>query len=354
MPPPNIDPARTRMTKELRHGSPFLACRFDPTGRYVFAASQDFGIQRWEVSETTPPKTTLAGHRSWIRSLAFHAADRKLLSGDYHGKVLIWPCDAATPAPETTLEAHDGWLRAIAVAPDGQTFATCGNDHLVKIWSYPEARLVRTLRGHESHVYNLAFHPTEPFLVSGDLQGNLKQWSLQTGEQVRQFDATLLFRHDNSFRADIGGIRAMAFRPDGGQFAVTGITNVTNAFAGVGNPVAVVFDWSNGQRRQTLRPQAAFQGTGWGIAYHPSGFILGAAGGNNGALYFWRDDREPSVHTVTLPNNARDLAIHGDSVAIAFFDMVRVYELQAPATPTPKGVANISGGDAVEWVNKSS
>jgi WD40 repeat protein len=195
---------------------------------------------------------------------------------------------------------------------------------------------VQTLRGHESHVYNLAYHPTEPHLVSGDLQGNLKQWDLRRGEQVRQFDATMFFRFDTTFRADIGGIRAMAFRPDGGQLAVTGITNVTNAFAGVGNPAAIAFDWT-GSRRQTLRPQAAFQGTGWGIAYHSSGFILGAAGGNNGALYFWRDDREPSIHTVTLPSNARDLAVHGDRLAIPFFDgQVRIYELQSiPATSPP-------------------
>jgi WD40 repeat protein len=334
MPPSNIDPARTRMAKELRHNSPFLSCRFDPTGRYVFAGAQDFSIQRWDLNEATPPKVALAGHRSWVRGLAFHPTERKLLSGDYHGKVLIWLYDDSAPTPETTIEAHNGWLRAIAVAPDGRTFATCGNDQLVKIWSFPEARLLQTLGGHDSHVYNLAFHPTEPFLVSGDLHGNLKQWDVRNGQQTRQFDATVLFRYDNSFRADHGGIRAMAFREGGGQFAVTGITNVTNAFAGVGNPAAVVFDWATGQRRQILRPQAAFQGTGWGIAYHPSGFILGAAGGNNGALYFWRDDREPSVHTVTLPNNARDLALHGDRVAIPFFDSaVRIYELQAAAPP---------------------
>lgn len=332
-----IDPARTRMTKELRHNSPLFSCRFDPTGRFVFAGAQDFGIQRWDLNDATPPKTTLAGHRSWIRALAFHPTERTLLSGDYHGKLLTWMYDAPTPAPEMTIDAHDGWLRAIAVAPDGRTFATCGNDRLVKIWSFPEARLLQTLRGHDSHVYNLAYHPTEPQIISGDLHGNLKQWDLRRGAEVRQFDATVLCRYDPTFRADHGGIRSMAFRPDGGQFAVIGISNVTNAFAGVGNPAALAFDWSTGLRRPTLRPQAAFQGTGWGIVYHPDGFLLGAAGGNNGALYFWRDDREPSVHTVTLPSNARDIALHPDAnrVAIPFFDgLVRIYSLEAASEAT--------------------
>lgn len=331
MNPRPLDPARTRMTKELRHNSPLFSCRFDPTGRFVFAGAQDFSLLRWDVNYMTPAKTTLAGHRSWIRAIAFHPTQRKLLSGDYHGKVLIWQYDAETPTPETTLEAHDGWLRALAVAPDGRTFATCGNDRLVKIWSFPEARLLQTFRGHDSHVYNLAFHPTEPFLVSGDLHGNLKQWNLRTGAETRQFDATILFRHDNVFRADHGGIRSMAFRPDGAQFAVMGISNVTNAFAGVGNPTAILFNWTTGQRQQTLRPQAAFQGTGWGIAYHPTGLILGTAGGTGGALYFWREDREPAVHAITLPNNARDLALNpsGSLAAIPFFDgLVRLYALE--------------------------
>lgn len=339
LPPPQrvvpIDPTRTRMSKELRHASPLFSCRYDPTGRYLFAGAQDFGIERWdlEVALPAPPRTTLAGHRSWIRALAFHAGERKLLSGDYHGKVLIWSYDDSSPFAETTLDAHDGWLRAIAVAPDGRTFATCGNDRLVKIWSFADTRLLQTFRGHESHVYNLAFHPTEPFLVSGDLGGRLKQWDLRSGEETRTFDATVLFRHDTTFRADHGGIRSMAFRQDGDEFVVMGITNVSNAFAGIGNPAAILFDWSTGQRRQILRPAAAFQGTGWGVAYHPSGHILGVAGGNGGALYFWQGDREPAVHTVALPNNARDLSPHpdGSAVAIAFFDGIRIYSLEAPS-----------------------
>jgi len=40
--PPSADgaitPARTRMTLELRHNSPLLSCRFDPTGRFVLPA----------------------------------------------------------------------------------------------------------------------------------------------------------------------------------------------------------------------------------------------------------------------------------------------------------------------------
>jgi WD40 repeat protein len=318
------------MIQELRHTSPLLSCRFDPSGRFVFAGAQDNTIQRWELANAN--KVALTGHRSWIRGLAFQANSGKLFSGDYAGHVLMWPADAAAPAPERTLRAHHGWVRMVAVSPDGRLLATCGNDNLVKLWSTAEGTLVRELAGHTCHVYNVAFHPGGQFLVSGDLRGIVKQWHIATGNEVRAFDAGILFRHDNTFRADIGGVRGMAFNSDGTLLACSGITDVTNAFAGVGKPAVVLFDWQSGARRQILRPQANFQGTAWGIGFHPTGFLAGAGGGSGGALWFWRPSEERSFHTLSLPNNARDLHLHPDGrrLAIAFFDgAVRVYDMVA-------------------------
>src|SRR6202521_2726862 len=113
--PNTITPSRTRMALELRHTSPLLSCRFDPSGRFVFAGSQDNSIQRWELA--TSDKVALAGHRSWVRGLAFQA-NSKIVSGDYSGRILVWQLDAALPAPERSSNAHRGWVRMVAVSPD--------------------------------------------------------------------------------------------------------------------------------------------------------------------------------------------------------------------------------------------
>lgn len=323
-----LTPSRTRMALELRHTSPLIACRFDLTGRYIFAAAQDNSIQRWELANST--KTAFTGHRSWVRGLAFHAASRKLLSADYQGKVLVWTADAATPTVERTLDAHDGWVRAIAMSPDQRQFATCGNDNLIKLWNVADFSLVREFQGHTSHVYNVAFHPTERAIVSGDLRGNIKQWDLQTGRETRTMDASVIFRYDPTFRADHGGIRSMTFNADGSLLACAGITNVTNAFAGIGNPAIVLFNWQTGQRTQVLRVNPAFQGTAWGVVFHPQGFVIGAGAGSGGGLWFWRPTEQNSLHNVTVPNNARDLAMHPDQrrLAVPCYDSVlRIYEM---------------------------
>ncbi len=324
-----ITPSRMRMALELRHNSPLLSCRFDPSGRYVFAGAQDNTIQRWELAAPNA-KVAFAGHRSWVRGIAFHAASGKMLSTDYHGKLLVWAVDAANPTPERTIDAHDGWVRAIAMSLDQRQFATCGNDNLVKLWNAADFSLVREFAGHTCHVYNVAFHPTERAIVSGDLRGNVKQWDPQTGRETRTMDASVIFRYDPTFRADHGGVRSMSFDADGSLLACAGITNVSNAFAGVGNPAVVLFNWQTGQRTQVLRVQPAFQGTCWGVVFHPCGQVIGAGAGSGGGIWFWRPSDANSIHNVAVPNNVRDLAIHPDNrrLALPCFDgVVRIYEL---------------------------
>jgi WD40 repeat protein len=327
--PGPLNPTRTRMIQELRHVSPLLGCRFDPAGKFVFAGCQDNTVQRWELA--TGQRAGLTGHRSWIRALAFQ--EGRLFSGDYNGKILIWPVDAEAPAPLQTIDAHRGWVRALAVSPDGRLLVSCGNDNLVKLWSTQDGSPVRSLAAHEHHVYNVAFHPGGEHLVSADLHGIIRQWNVATGAMARTMDCSVLFRYDPTFRADHGGVRSMTFNREGTVLACTGITNVTNAFAGVGNPAVVLFDWQTGNRKQIYRPQPAFQGTGWGVIFHPTGFVAAAGGGNGGALWFWRTNQANSFHTVTLPTNARDLDLHPDGrrLGLAFFDgAVRIYDMAPP------------------------
>ncbi|HEY7311721.1 MAG TPA: WD40 repeat domain-containing protein [Gemmataceae bacterium] len=329
---PKIDPAKTHLLKEYKHTSPLIGCRFDPSGRFVFAGCQDNSVVRWHLENGK--KTLLAGHKSWLRALAFAAKEKLLFSGDYAGRVLVWPADADEPKPVHTIEAHRGWVRALAVSPDGQTLASCGNDHLVKLWSVPDGRPLRELAGHACHVYNTAFHPDGKHLVSADLKGVVKVWDLAKGESVRELDAKVLHKYDPSFKADIGGVRGMAFSPDGTLLACAGITNVSNAFAGVGNPLVVLFDWAAGKPKQLLKPKVAFQGTAWGVAIHPAGFVAAVGGGNGGILWFWKPDNAQDFFNLKLPNNARDLDLHSDGhrLAVAFADgAVRTYGMEAPA-----------------------
>jgi WD40 repeat protein len=327
-----VDPAQTRLVQELKHTAPLVGCRLDPGGQFVFAGCQDNTIQRWHLA--TGKKTALAGHRSWVRALAFAGCERLLFSGGWEGKILTWPLDADNPTPVRTLDAHQGWVRALAVDPEGKWLASCGNDALVRLWSIPDGKLLRTFEGHTCHVYNVAFHPKAPFLASGDLKGNVKVWDLNKGKEERTLDVHLLHKYDTTFRADHGGVRSMAFNAEGSLLACAGITDVSNAFAGVGKPVVVLLDWASGKQKLLLRPRENFQGTAWGTAFHPAGYVIGVGGGNGGVLWYWKPDNAADVFALKLPTNARDLDLHPDGkrLAVAFFDgAVRIYDLSKKA-----------------------
>jgi WD40 repeat protein len=222
----------------------------------------------------------------------------------------------------------------------------------------PDLRPAKAWQAHDCHIYQASFSPDGKFILSADLKGRLKVWD-GSGQLVREFTLAALHKYDAGFGADIGGVRAWSFSPDGASIACSGITNVSNAFAGVGNPLILVANWTTGEVRAELRSKEAFQGTGWGVAWHKSGFILGSAGGNGGMLWAWRDDFKPPASPAKkeekkepakdakkpeekklepinefvahkLPDNVRDMALSADGkrLAIAYQGGVaRVYAL---------------------------
>jgi len=310
------DPVQTHVAQTLAHTSPLVACRFDPAGRFVFAGAQDNKIVRWELS--TGKKTELAGHDSWVRSFAFANNGETLITGGYDGRLLWWPTAAEQPTPSRTVDAHQGWIRAISVSPNGQWLATCGNDRLVKLWNIADGALVRTFTGHERHVYNIAFHPDGKDLVSGDLVAKFIDWDVESGAKVREFAIASLSKYDAGFMADYGGPHCMAFSTDGKRLLAGGITNVTNAFAGVGNPILVQIDWEAGKDAVTHLVKANPNASAWGGVFHPEGFVIGAIGGQSGGhLYFWKPDQKDEFHTLNLGATARDLALHPDGLRLA-------------------------------------
>lgn len=316
-----VDATKTHIVRELKHDSPIVSCRFDPTGNLAFFGGQDNRVWRWQW--TRDAKTELVGHDSWVRAIAFRSDGQVLITGGYDGRLIWWPATAETPQPTRIVDTHGGWIRAIAVSPDGSLIASVGNDHLVKLWSMKDGSLVRKMTGHECHIYNVVFHPDGQSLVTGDLKANLIHWEVATGAEVRRLKAESLYKYDGGFRADIGGFRGLTFSPDGQRLAGSGITNVTNAFAGVGNPAIVVFDWPSGEQQIQHESKGKLRGVAWGVAIHPQGFTIGISGGGGGGyLLFWNPDQINEFHQLKLPNTARDLDLSPDNLHLltAHFD----------------------------------
>lgn len=309
-----MDVTKTHTIHDFTHGRPLISCRFDPSGRFIFVGAEDFRVWRWKIDDGT--KTELPAD-AWVRGMAFADEGRTLITGGYDGRLIWWPVESEKPEPTQTIEAHQGWVRAVAVSPDGSTVASVGNDLIVRLWNAADGAPVREMAGHESHIYNVAFHPDGKHLVTGDLKCNVFDWELATGEKVRAWQAESLTKYDKTFLAFIGGFRGMTFSGDGKRLACCGITNVSNAFAGVGNPSVVEFDWEAGKPLVEHLSKDKIKGTAWGVALLSDGTAVAAVGGNGGFLLFWKPDGKEEFHQMKLPNTARDLDLSPDGLHLA-------------------------------------
>lgn len=326
--PGPIDPLQTAMTTAWKYVQPLTSCRFDPSGKYVFAGTQDYTIQRFRMSdgEATP----LVGHESWCRALAFPLGGKVLVSGGYDGNLLWWNVDDEKPVPIRTVAAHEGWIRAVAASNDGKQVASCGNDGLVKLWNSGDGKLLRTFSKHDTHAYHLAFHPDGERLVSCDLKCVCKVWNLNNGKLEREFTLAPIHKYDTTFRADMGGARSIGFGDGGKVLTIGGTSNITNAFAGIGNATWLDVDWADGKQKTMHVPKEKVNGTAWGLAWHPDGFLIGAAGGQGGYLYFFKPGAAEEFFKLKLPEHARDMALSPDgrSVAVAHADgNLRMYRM---------------------------
>ena len=327
------DPSKTQISTEFKYDAPFLCCLFDPTGRFLYAGAQDNTVQRWEMDSGA--RTRLAGHRSWVRSLAFAGDGDVLLTAGYEGRLNWWHGADESPKPFRSVQAHQGWIRAIAVSGDGTLIATVGNDKFVRLWSTDRGELIHELAGHQDHVYNVAFDPSGEWVVSADLKLVVRQWRVANGEQVRCLEpASLLHKYDKDMQCNLGGARSLKFHPDGNELLLGGIVVVaTNIFdGGAGSkPTAVVVDWQTGERKMLHRPQQPLPAVLWGLEFHPHGFWVGATGGAiGGHLLFWNRDEENDFFQFKLPSPGRDLALHVDQVRLAiphYDNHVRVYAM---------------------------
>ncbi len=327
-PAQKADPTLAHVALEWKYTSPFLSCRFDPTGRFVFAGAQDMTVQRWEV--TSGANASLAGHESWVKALGFSPDGQTLYTGGYEGRLTWWPAAAEKPEPLRKVDAHAGWLRGLAVSPDGTKIATCGNDNLVKLWNATDGALLQTLTGHAGNVFSVLFHPGGQWLLSGDLLGQVHQWDLADGKLLRTFDAKELHTYENGQAVHYGGVRSMALSADGKSLACSGLHKATNPLGAVQDPLIMEFDWESGKPRITHAPDA--KTIAWRVVYHPDGYMVVGCGGTEPLLLFLKSDQEKEFFRFKLPNTARDMDLARDGVQIvtAHFDNhVRVSRLLA-------------------------
>lgn len=279
----------------------------------VFCGSSDGTVYHADLAEEKPEPVALEGeirHRpgGYVTGLALADGNRRLVSGAYDAQLIWW--DTETKKPVHRVEnAHGKWIRKVVASPDGRMIASVADDMVCRLWDAGTGKLVAELQGHRietpqhypSMLFTCAFSPDGARLATADKTGHIIIWDVASRKEIAVADASCMYTWDpKQRRHSIGGIRSLAFSPDGRTLVAGGIGQIGNIDHLGANARLRFFDW---EKAVTLAEVEATESKGLveRLAFHPGGDWLLGCGGDNGGFAILID---PQSHKVIYEGKA--------------------------------------------------
>ncbi len=238
------------------HSDIVNAVAFSPDGQLLVSGSDDYTCKLWNV----PLKQFISTFehindrsRSQIKDVVF-SPDNKLIA-TAGVDVKLWDVSSLTEIG--TLE-HGGWVLAIAFSSDGKLLATGDENGQVNVWDIQTRKIVAQLQGDSEYIAAVKFSADNRILAGAGYERKIKLWEVQNWERL----GTL----DNGSTAS-----AISFSPDSNILASTGYESVNLWEVNIGEKIAAL----TGPR-------------GWmnAIAFSPDGRTL-VSGGDDETLQIW-------------------------------------------------------------------
>jgi len=157
-----------------------------PDGKLLAVGGWDKTVDLWRLADRRL-LGTLAGHASRIQALAFSPDGKLLVSGDHSRDkpdvVKVWNVETRTL--KYSIKEKLNAVMAAAFSPDGQTFVTSGGDNNLRFWDRESGRLMLTVpSGHSNDVRSIAWSLDGSRIISSELMGTAKTWSVRTGGRL--------------------------------------------------------------------------------------------------------------------------------------------------------------------------
>ncbi|WWD16609.1 hypothetical protein CI109_101037 [Kwoniella shandongensis] len=194
--------------------SPTRVVRWTPDARRLLTGNDKGQFTLWNGSSFNYESITQV-HDDSIRSFTYSHNGQALVSTDKIGTIKYF-------TPHLTnihgFQGHREACHGISWSPNDERFVTGGDDGLVKIWSYREAREEKVLSGHGWDVRCVDWHPTKGLVVSGSKDMLVKFWDPRTGK-----DLSTLHSHKST-------INTCSWSPDGHLVATAGGDGVVRLF----------------------------------------------------------------------------------------------------------------------------
>jgi WD40 repeat protein len=308
----SADPTKLKVVRQQSRSDILFCVARVPGSTVGFVGSSDAKVYTVDLAAEKPEPKEVAAHGSYVTGLAL--TEKYVISGGYDHQ-LIWT-DRESWKPVRTVGAHERWIRQVVASPDRKVVASIADDMVCRLWDVASGKRLQELRGHEavtphhypSMLYACAFSADGKLLATGDKVGRVVIWDVATGKEVTRLDAVGMYTWDPTQRRhSIGGIRSVAFSPDGTKFIVGGMGKVGN----IDHPDAParleIFDLAKRERTHEVLADGKLKGMVEQLVFHPSGdWFVGAGGGYGGFVLFYDMKANKILFQDTAP-----MRVHG-------------------------------------------
>ncbi|MEH2042595.1 WD40 repeat domain-containing protein, partial [Nostoc sp.] len=176
-----------------------------------------------------------------------------------------------------TLTGHSSSVYSVAYSPNGQQLASASRDKTIKIWDVSSGQLLKTLTGHSDSVISVAYSPNGQQLASASWDKTIKIWDVSSGQLLKT-----LTGHSSE-------VISVAYSPNGQQLA-----------SASDDKTIKIWDVSSGQLLKTLTGHSSEV---YSVAYSPNGQQLASASWDK-TIILWDLDFDNLLHSgCNLLNN---------------------------------------------------
>lgn len=280
----------------------FGIARLPETDRLIVGSS-DFGVYEFDAGAEAPERIPFEGdgHTSYVTGVAL--VGEQLVSCSYDGRLVWW--NVADRAAIRSIDAHAKWIRRVIVTPGDDRVISIADDMQIKVWNAADGELVAAISDHApltphnypSMLYAATASADGKWLATGDKTGHVVIWDAASLEKVGELETPVMYTWDpRQRRHSIGGVRSVAFSPDGTRLAVGGIGTIGN-IDHLGGPSRVeIFDWQSGERVFELEDEER-KGLVEQIVWAPdASWILCGGGDHKGFLKFYDMESGDLIH----------------------------------------------------------
>jgi WD40 repeat protein/energy-coupling factor transporter ATP-binding protein EcfA2 len=206
------------------HNGNVWSLKFTPDNKYLISSGADSTILMWQIGVQS--STPIAKLSSNIRSIDIDYTGKRIVGGTEDGKLLLWSKDLTAP-PTVLFEEKDNPIYAVKFSNSGKLLATGDIQGAVVIWDMQTKQRLITLTGHDARINDIQFSEDDKMMATASYDGKVQLW------ETNDLNAQPIVLSDHS-----SWVWSIAFNPKGNELISGCVDNLIRKYPTQSNAMA--------------------------------------------------------------------------------------------------------------------